>query len=75
MAYKNQNKNKEKFPWMAFASGLARTSGCRILAKLGRWDDRDKISLDYTLLPYLTALIQQDKIDPSIALARNGCDP
>lgn len=65
----NMAYEEEKFPWMAFASGLARTSGCRTLAKLGRWDDRDKISLDYTLLPYLTALIQQDKIDPSIALA------
>ena len=65
----NMSFEEEKFPWMAFARGLARTSGCRTLAKLGRWDDRDKISLDYTLLPYLTALIQQDKIDPSIALA------
>lgn len=65
----NMSFEEEKFPWMAFARGLATTSGCRTLAKLGRWDDRDKISLDYTLLPYLTALIQQDKIDPSIALA------
>jgi hypothetical protein len=53
---------------MAFARGFARISGCRTLAKLGRWNDRDKISLDYTLLPYLMALIEQDKIDPSIAL-------
>jgi hypothetical protein len=64
----NMSFDEEKFPWLAFARGLARTSGCRMLAKLGRWDDRDKISLDYTLLPYLTALIEQDKIDPSIAL-------
>lgn len=65
----NMAYEEEKFPWAAFARGMARTSGRRTLAKLGRWDDRDKISLDYTLLPYLTALIQQDKIDPSIALA------
>ena len=64
----NMSSEEEKFPWLAFARGLARTSGCRTLAKLGRWGDRDKISLDYTLLPYLTALIEQDKIDPSIAL-------
>lgn len=64
----NMSYEEEKFPWLAFARGLARTSGCRTLAKLGRWDDRDKISLDYTLLPYITALIEQDKIDPSIAL-------
>lgn len=65
----NMSSEEEKFPWQAFARGLARTSGCRTLAKLGRWSDRDKISLDYTLLPYLTALIEQDKIDPSVALA------
>lgn len=64
----NMPSDEEKFPWVAFARGLVRTSGCRTLAKLGRWNDRDKISLDYTLLPYLTALIEQDKIDPSIAL-------
>ncbi len=59
---------QDKFPWLEFARGLARTSGCRSLAKLGRWDDRDKSTLDYTLLPYLMALIEQDKIDPAIAL-------
>jgi len=64
----NMPSEEEKFPWLAFAKGLARTSGCKTLAKLGRWADRDKVSLDYTLLPYLTALIEQDKIDPSIAL-------
>jgi hypothetical protein len=64
----NMPSEEGKFPWLSFASGLARTSGLRTLARLGRWDDRDKISLDYTLLPYLTALIEQDKIDPAIAL-------
>ena len=64
----NMSSEEEKFPWLAFARGLARTSGCRTLAKLGRWNDRNKVSLDYTLLPYITALIEQDKIDPSIAL-------
>ena len=64
----NMSSEEAKFPWPAFARGLARTSGCRTLAKLARWDDRDKISLDYTLLPYITSLIEQDKIDPSIAL-------
>ncbi|MBI3429427.1 MAG: transcriptional regulator, partial [Actinobacteria bacterium] len=59
----------EKFPWFAFATGLSRASGCKGLAKLARWDDRSKISLDYTLLPYLTALIDDDKIAPEDALA------
>ncbi|MCI0563427.1 MAG: hypothetical protein MN733_33545, partial [Nitrososphaera sp.] len=58
-----------KFPWFAFARGLSRTSGCRTLAKLGRWHDRGKICFDYTLLPYVTALIEDCKIDPAVALA------
>ena len=62
------NYESDKFPWLEFARGLARTSGCRTLAKLGRWDDREKSSLDYSLLPYLVALLEQDKIDPAIAL-------
>jgi hypothetical protein len=65
----NMPSDEEKFPWCVFAYGLSRTSGLKTLAKLGRWNDRDKISLSYTLLPYLTALIEQDKIDPAIALA------
>jgi hypothetical protein len=64
----NMSSEEEKFPWFPFARGLTRTAGYRTLAKLGRWNDRDKISLDYTLLPYLTVLIEHDKIDPSIAL-------
>ncbi len=64
----NMPSEEGKFAWLEFARGLARTSGCRTLARLGRWDDRDKVSLNYTLLPYLTALIEQDKIDPAIAL-------
>ena len=64
----NMSYDEEKFPWFEFARGLAKTSGLRTLAKLGRWNDRGKISLDYTLMPYLTALVEQDKIDPSIAL-------
>ncbi|MEJ1966768.1 MAG: NACHT domain-containing protein [Gammaproteobacteria bacterium] len=59
----------EKFPWGAFGRGMSRVSGNRMLAKLGRWHDRSKISLDYTLLPYLAALMEQDKIDPRTALA------
>lgn len=64
----NMSSEEEKFPWLAFAQGLVQTSGCRTLAKLGRWHDRNKVSLNFTLLPYLAALIEQDKIDPAIAL-------
>ncbi len=64
----NMPSEEEKFPWLAYARGLARISGCRTLAKLGRWHDRNKVSFNFTLLPYLAALIEQDKIDPAIAL-------
>ncbi len=60
--------DQEKFPWLDFGRAFARISGRRSLAKLARWDDREKCSLNYTLLPYLSALLEQDKIDPSIAL-------
>lgn len=41
------------------------------MAKLSRWDDRSKIELKNTLLPYLTGLIECTKIDPKDALALN----
>ena len=65
----NMPSEEEKFPWPAFARAFSRCSGLKILAKLGRWNDRDKISLDYTLLPYVAALIEDDKIDPAMAVA------
>jgi len=61
--------DQEKFPWLEFGKALVRISGCRSLAKLSRWDDREKCSLNYTLLPYLSALLEQDRIDPAIALS------
>ena len=67
----NMTYDEEKFPWVAFAKGLSRISGRKTLARLSRWDDRSKISLDYTLLPYLTALIDDGKIEPKDALALN----
>ena len=59
----NMPSEEEKFPWWAFARGLARTSGCRTLAKLGRWNDRDKISLrlHVAALPYGAHRAGQDR--------------
>lgn len=67
----NMSYEEEKFPWAAFATAMSRTSGLRGLAKLSRWHDRGKITLDYTLLPYLTALVGDEKIAPEDALALN----
>ncbi|MDO9477182.1 MAG: hypothetical protein Q7L07_10765 [Pseudohongiella sp.] len=67
----NLTDEPEKFPWYAFGQGMSRVSGCRGLAKLSRWDDRDKVTLDCTLMPYLTALVDDEKIDPEDAVALN----
>lgn len=67
----NLTDEPEKFPWYAFGKAMSRVSGCRGLAKLSRWDDRSKVSLRYTLLPYLTALVEDGKVAPEDALALN----
>ena len=65
----NMPEDGEKFPWGDFSKGMSRTAGCKGLAKLGRWDDRSMVALNCTLLPYLTALILDEKIEPEIAMA------
>ncbi len=67
----NLTDEPEKFPWCAFGQGLSRASGWKGLAKLSRWDDRSKVSLTCTLLPYLTALLRDKKIAPQDAVALN----
>lgn len=59
---------EHKFHWGLYGAAMAKTSGVKGVTKLARWEDRDRISLDYTLLPYLRALLDSDKIDPAIAL-------
>ncbi|QQX89738.1 ATP-binding protein (plasmid) [Cupriavidus necator] len=58
----------QKFHWGIYGSAMAKASGLKGLAKLARWEDRDRISLDYTLLPYLRALVQNDQLDPALAV-------
>lgn len=67
----NLTDEPEKFPWYAFGQGMSRVSGCRGLAKISRWDDRNKVALDCTLMPYLTALVDDEKVDPADAVALN----
>ncbi len=65
-----------KFNWAGYGSALARTSGIKGLARLSRWEDRERISLDYTLLPYIKALLDAGKIEAEIALTMlRVCDP
>ncbi len=65
----NLSDEPEKFPWEAFGAGLSRASGYKALAKLSRWDDRGRVSLEHTLLPYIVALISDKKIAPENALS------
>lgn len=67
----NLSDEPHKFFWGAYARGMSSAAGIRGLAKLSRWDDRSKIGLDYTLLPYLTALVEIDKLEPELAVALN----
>lgn len=67
----NMGEEPEKFFWGAYGRGMAKAAGIRGLAKLSRWDDRNRIALDNTLLSYLTGLLETGKIDPKGALCLN----
>lgn len=67
---------ERKFNWAAYGAAMAKAAGPRGLAKLARWEDRERISLDYSLLPYLRALLDDGQIDPSLALTMlRICNP
>lgn len=67
----NLPEDEEKFQWGNYGAAMSKVAGLKGLAKLLRWDDRDKVTLDYTLLPYLRALVEHDKILPEDALILN----
>lgn len=59
---------ERKFDWGSYGAAMSRVSGVAGLARLARWQDRGRISLDYTLLPYVRALLEDDKLDAELAL-------
>lgn len=59
---------EQKFGWGSYGAAMSRVAGLAGLAKLARWQDRGRISLDYTLLPYVRALVQDDKLDAALAM-------
>ena len=67
----NVGEEPEEFFWGAYGRGMSKAAGIRGLAKLSRWDDRSKIALKNSLLPYLTGLIECAKVDPKDAVALN----
>ena len=67
----NLGDEPEKLPWGIIGSAFSKAAGLTGLAKISRWDDREKISLSRTLLPYLSALVRDGKLGPKDALALN----
>ena len=67
----NMNEEPHKFDWGIYGAAFSKIAGLRGLAQLSRWDDRQKISLSYTLLPSLIALVRDKKISPKDAIALN----
>jgi len=59
---------EQKFDWGSYGAAMSRAAGLAGLGKLARWQDRSRISLDYTLLPYVRALVQDDKLDATLAM-------
>lgn len=59
---------EQKFGWGSYGAAMSRVSGVAGLARLARWQDRGRISLDFTLLPYVLALLEDDKLDAELAL-------
>ncbi|HEY4275989.1 MAG TPA: hypothetical protein VGM68_10925 [Rhizomicrobium sp.] len=52
----------EKFPWSLAASAFAACWGLDYLAQIARWDDRDKIALDWTVGSAVTAQVKTGAI-------------
>ncbi len=67
----NMGEEAEKFTWGVYGQAMSKCSGLRGLATLSRWDDRSRIALRSTLLPYLTALVEDGKLAPEDALSLN----
>lgn len=67
----NLGEEPEKFSWGPFGLGVAKAAGLRGLARLSRWDDRSKITLGHSLLPYLIGLLECGKISAKDSLALN----
>jgi hypothetical protein len=60
--------DEAKFDWARYGQALAQAAGAQGIARLARWQDRDRISLDYTLLPYLKPLVDSGELEPDLAL-------
>ena len=57
-----------KYDWYAFGRALAKIAGFAGIAKLTRWDDRAKVPLEWSLMPFLAALVKDKKMAADLAV-------
>lgn len=57
-----------KFNWAGYGVAMSKAVGSKGISRLARWEDRGRISLNYTLLPYIKALLDNKLVEPEIAL-------
>ena len=65
----NMQYDEEKFPWIATGYAFAKAAGPKVIAQYARWDDRDKILLDYNFDPLIVGLLENKSISSSQAVA------
>jgi hypothetical protein len=63
-----------KFDWVSYGRALSRISNVGALAIVSRLADRDRVSLQWSLGPLLTALVVDGYLPPELAAALAGLD-
>ncbi|HEU5125114.1 MAG TPA: NACHT domain-containing protein [Verrucomicrobiae bacterium] len=59
--------DSDRTSWGILGRAFARTGGSRAFAKLARWNDQGKATFEYSLLPFLKALVEDGKMEPTLA--------
>ncbi len=65
----------EALDWRSFAKAMAAIGSAGGLAPIARLSDRDKIGLGWTLAPMLKALVERDRLRPTLAAGLFGLAP
>lgn len=64
----------EKFIWVGYGKAMAKIGGTKALPIVSRLADRDVISLEYTLAPLLSYLLENNKLSAELASPLLGID-
>ena len=54
----------ERFPWQLAAKAFCASNTLNYLAQIARWDDRQKIGLEYTIGPAVTRYVETSQLSP-----------